>query len=133
MWSDTGDGGSEAAKHRSEFPGGDAVTITIEQRDGVSILRLEGDLTSQSNLKANLEPLVDRRSNRIVLDLSRVPMISSGSLTDLMEMTARANSRGSRLVLLSPSPFVEGVLATTKLDKYFDVHGDLDSALRALK
>ncbi len=109
------------------------MTITLELRDCVSILRLEGDLTSRGNLRQNVERLMDRRHHRIVVDLSRVRMISSASLADLMELTARSNSQGGRLVLLSPSPIVEAVLATTKLDKYFEVYSELDSALCALK
>ncbi len=133
MWSGIGDGQLQRAQQRKELSGGDAVRITIEERDCVSILQLDGDLTSRGNLKRNVERFMGRRCHRIVLDLSGVPMISSAGLADLMELTARSNSQGGRLVLLSPSPFVEGVLAATKLDKYFEVYSELDSALCALK
>ncbi len=133
MWSGIGDGQLQRAQQRKELSGGDAVRITIEHRDCVSILQLDGDLTSRGNLKRNVERFMGRRCHRIVLDLSRVLMISSANLADLMELTARSNSQGGRLVLLSPSPFVEGVLAATKLDKYFEVYSELDSALCALK
>lgn len=105
--------------------------IKVEERNCVSVVRLRGDLTGQTSLGPTLLRLMDRRCHRIVLELSGVDMLGSANLTHLIELTARSNSMGGRIVFASPSPFVAGVLATTKLDKYFEVYDDVEAAICA--
>lgn len=75
--------------------------------------------------------LEDARTS-IVIDLSRVTMITSAGLGLLVQLTARANTQGARLVLASPSPFVSGVLQTTRLQKYFETYADVSDAMRSI-
>ncbi|MFQ5429440.1 MAG: STAS domain-containing protein [Phycisphaerae bacterium] len=104
-----------------------------EESDHATLLHLDGVLRDGDDLISTIGRLMDEDHRPIVLDLSRVEMISSAGLGALVQLNARANTQGTRIVLASPSPFVQGVLQTTKLDRFFDVHKSLEAALAAVK
>ena len=58
--------------------------------------------------------------------------INSGGLGLLVQLTARANSQGGRVVVSAPSPFVADVLETTRLNRFFDVAANTDDAVARL-
>lgn len=103
--------------------------IKTEQRDGISVVHLLGELTGETPLKSTVGRLTDQDRSLIVLDMSALTYINSAGLGDLVQMTARSNSQGGRLIIVSPSPFVAGVFEATKLDKFFEIHPNLDSAI----
>ncbi len=73
-----------------------------------------------------------RDGSRIVLDLRGLTYINSGGLGLLVQLTARANSQGGRVVVAAPSPFVADVLETTRLNRFFDVAAGTDDAVARL-
>lgn len=91
----------------------------------------DGTLDQETPLAEEIGHLLDEGRPRVVLDLSRVQMITSAGLSLLVQLTARANSQGARFVLTSPSPFVQGVLQTTKLVRFFEIHPARADALAA--
>ena len=107
--------------------------VKLEECNRVSILRFQGDLTIRERFRPTIARFMERQDHRIVLELSGVEMIGSADLSDLIELTARSNMRGGKIVLASPSPFVEGVLRSTKLDNYFEVYDDVEAALCAME
>lgn len=110
----------------------DPAIVKLEERDNVSILSVEGYLQGSGELPETISRLLEKNNSRIVLELSQVNMINSAALGDLVRLAAQANTQGGRLLLAGPTPFVEGVLQTTRLDKFFEIHENLESALRAL-
>jgi len=109
------------------------MTITPDKLNGVSILRLEGDLTHDCDLVSAVTPLMDEKGTRIVLDLSAVEMINSAGLGKLVHLTAEINSRGGCLFLANPSPFVSGVFEVTQLNRFLKIHPTLDAAIEAME
>jgi len=100
----------------------------------VSIVRISGELRcgpGESLIDA-VQPLIDRPNARVVLELSGVTFVSSAGLGELVRITAQANSQSARVLLASLSPFVAGVLETTKLSRFFEIAADVDSAVRKL-
>jgi anti-anti-sigma factor len=111
------------------------MTIDTEDRSGVKVVRITGDLdgTDSGPLTTVLSDFVEERGSRIVLDLTNVKFINSTGLSVLVTLTAQANAHQSRLVLAGLSPFVAGVLETTRLDRFFDVFPTVDAAAAALR
>lgn len=107
------------------------MTLTRENHNGVCILRLQGDLTHDSDLVPAVTSLLDQDHKRIVLELSGVGTINSGALGDLVRLTAQANTQGGSLLLVGPSPFVRGVFEITQLDRFFRIHPTLEAAIGA--
>lgn len=112
-----------------------AVTIDIEDRSGVSVLRLAGELSAsdETTFVDAVMPLLEKNAAaRIVLDLAGVTLISSVGLGSLVRVTAQVNSRGGHMLLANLRPFVADVLKVTCLDKFFEICVTVDDALRCL-
>ncbi len=108
--------------------------IRISSKSGVTVAILSGELRDddQTELTSALSDAVGRDGSRIVFDLSGLTYINSGGLGLLVQLTARANSQGGRVVVAAPSPFVADVLETTRLNRFFEVATDTDDAVSRL-
>ena len=106
--------------------------ISVLQSGAASVIRLSGDLAAdeRGELATTVANLLDGGRKRIVLDMSGVPYVNSAGLGALVTLSATANTRGGRVILAAPTPFFEQVLATTQLNKFFDVRATVDDALR---
>ncbi len=112
----------------------DHMQIKISSKSGVTVAIMSGELRDddQTELTSALSDAVGRDGSRIVFDLSGLTYINSGGLGLLVQLTAKANSQGGRVVVAAPSPFVADVLETTRLDRFFDVAADTDDAAARL-
>ncbi len=106
--------------------------ISRQQKGDVWIISLVGVLDEMSELVGEGGELLDSGASKIAVDLSGVSMITSAGLSQLVQLTARANTQQSAFVLSGPTPFVRGVFETTRLIKFFEVHDDMDAALSTL-
>ncbi len=108
-----------------------SLSVDIQHLGNVAVLKLTGDLTTgnETILQQAAEPLAERGPARVVLDLSGVALITSAGLGRLVYLAARVNHQQGRLVLANVSPFVAGVLASTRLDRFFEVCPDLNAAV----
>jgi anti-sigma B factor antagonist len=108
--------------------------IECESQGQATVIRLSGEFVgAQPELIAAVTDLLTRPGAAVVLDLSGVPYMNSTGLSELVRITAQANIQEGRIVLTQPSAFVEGVLQTSKLDRFFEVTPTVDDALRCLE
>lgn len=108
--------------------------LDLEKRGPVTIVCLEGPMGAGAD-RSWVEPvqnLLDNADARVILDMRRVDYISSAGLGDLVRVTAQANSQGARFVLAELTPFVAGVLKTTRLDRFFEHHPSIEAAVSAV-
>ncbi len=105
--------------------------VHVEARGAAKIVWLNGSMTGGEDRVwiAPVTQLIDESGAFVVLEMGEVGYISSAGLGDLVRLTALANSQGSRLLLANISPFVKDVLQTTRLDRFFEVHPTVDSAV----
>lgn len=106
--------------------------IDIENRGGISIVRVAGQMRGEADLAKATDPLIERRGARVIIDMSAVDFVGSAGLGELVRITAQANTQGARVVLAAVSPFVQGVLEMTQLHKFFETHPSVDEAATAL-
>jgi len=91
---------------------------------------MSGDLDARDTIRgAPGVPDLNEEGVRVVLDLSDVPYVNSGGVSELVQLVAAANTRGGRMVLANPSPFFERVLQTTQLDRFFTVAPSVEEAV----
>lgn len=93
---------------------------------------VSGELTqlATDELAAKLRPLVDGDARCLAVDVSGLKYIDSSGLGCLVDLAARANMHGCRMILVSPSPFVRGVLDQTRLSSWFEACDSLTEAAR---
>ena len=109
-----------------------AMNITLQSRNGVSILKLVGDIMADTELVATVSALMEKPRYKIVLDLSEVGMINSAGLGDLVRLTAQSNTLDGEILFTDPAPFVADILETTRLNRFLQVHDSIEDALAAL-
>jgi anti-anti-sigma factor len=102
--------------------------MRIENRGDYVLAELRGrfDAGSGDAVAGQLQELVPGAGGTLAIDLSRVELLDSSGLGLLVDLTARARMREARVVLVAPSPFIQGVLKVTKLDTWLEVIRDLE-------
>ncbi len=72
-------------------------------------------------LKTATEVVRDRGDCDVILDFSRVDIVTSSSLSKLLRLRKLLDDYGHRLVFCSVSPATKGILTVTGLDGIFDL------------
>lgn len=108
------------------------LTITHEERRGVRIARVAGDLDNDSDLLTEVGGWLAQGGPPIVIALRDVPYVNSSGLSGLVRLAAQANIMEQKLALADPSAFLSGLLNVTRLDRFFDVYASTDEAVEAL-
>lgn len=106
--------------------------ITKRSESHICVLTLDGVLDEHSELPSEAAAVLDDGFRGVLINLSGVPMITSAGLSQLVQLTARANTQRVPLALAGPTPFVQGVLETTRLIKFFEVHETVEAGVAAL-
>ena len=99
------------------------MNVRSENRGAYMLAELSGRFDSAPGDGAfqQLQDLVPGPGGTLAIDLSQVDMLDSSGLGLLVDLTARARMRDARVVLVAPSPFIQGVLKVTKLDSWLEV------------
>jgi anti-anti-sigma factor len=114
-----------------------ALRIAVSEEKGkvpVTILHVTGDVDSKTyqDLEAKAGDLIGSGANNILLDLSGVNFMGSAGLRAMHGIAGKLkNNGGGQLKLLNPSDPVSRVMKTLGFDKYFDIHSNLDEAVKA--
>lgn len=108
--------------------------INVRQDRSLTIVTLVGDLVGEDvdRLAEKLAELDSEPKARLAIDLARTNLIDSSGLGRLMECVTRSRLRGGHVVLVSPTPFVAGVLGVTHLDHWFEICDTVDDARQRL-
>jgi anti-anti-sigma factor len=105
--------------------------VVVSERDGIVIAHVEGTLDEGAKLIFDqaLHSLIEKPGRRVLIDLSGSERATSAGIGSLVTLVSRANSKGSRVVLAGPRPFVHTVLRATKLDRFFDIAPTVEDGL----
>jgi len=107
--------------------------ITEQTRGGVLVLSAAGRLDSGS--AGELEAVLPGRvqtTEKVVLDLSETPYVSSAGLRVLLIGAKAARGKGHKLVLTGLSDSVREVFDISGFSSIFAIEADVDSALAGL-
>lgn len=101
-----------------------------ETRDGVVVLRAEGDidLATVGRLEHALSQ-ARHEGTRIVVDLAGCPFIDSSGLRALVDAQNATRQTGASLALVTADPNVRRVFEVSALDRVFEIHPTVDAAL----
>ena len=107
--------------------------LQIDEQDGWAVVRASGDLdlTTAPRLREAVIGVVVGGQPHVVLDLQSVDFIDSTGLGVLVGRLKLARTRGGSMRLVGTDDRVLKVFAITGLDKVFEIHPDVDSALAA--
>ncbi len=113
---------------------GEGAALVISQdRDGVLLLTVSASQVDDKNadgLGLQLEQAASALPQpRVVLNLERIEYLSSAALGVFIAFRQKLDREGGKLRLCGLQPKIVQVFRLTKLNRAFDIRGDLEGAL----
>jgi anti-sigma B factor antagonist len=108
-------------------------TITIRHEDGISIVDLQGRLTSFEcgALHDAIQRLVKQGRNNILLNLSALKYLDSSGIGDLVRQYVTVVKSGGAMKVVGLAPKIEEILKITQLYQVFPEFPDERTALQS--
>ncbi|MBX3462433.1 MAG: STAS domain-containing protein [Planctomycetes bacterium] len=102
--------------------------------DDYAVLTLKGEFDTFycPTLMQEVESLVERGVNHLVLDMRLVKFINSTALGAVIKAHKRCRADGGDLVVAQPSPFVREVIRKVGIDKLIAMHDTEQEAVKAI-
>ncbi len=106
--------------------------VSVEQRNGVVILRPVGDvdLNCSPVLRAELMQAQASKPSKLIVDLTDVLYMDSSGVATLVEAMKGMRQSGGTLVLCNLQQRVLSIFEIARLDIVFKIVPDLDTALQ---
>ena len=100
-------------------------------RDRPNVLPLKGeiDLHVSPVVTASLNATIEKKPERLVIDLSDVSYIDSAGLAALIQAMQKVEAYGGKFLLAGLQETVRSIFEISRLDQVFQVFPDVDTAL----
>jgi anti-sigma B factor antagonist len=101
------------------------------QQDRPNVLPLKGeiDLHVSPVVTASLTAMIDKKPERMVIDLSDVTYIDSAGLAALIQAMQKVEAYGGKFLLAGLQETVRSIFEISRLDQVFRIFPDTDTAL----
>jgi anti-sigma B factor antagonist len=101
------------------------------RRDRSNVLPLKGeiDLHVSPSVTASLDGIIDKKPERLVVDLSDVTYIDSAGLAALIQAMQKVEAYGGKFLLAGLQETVRSIFEISRLDQVFQIFPDADAAL----
>jgi anti-sigma B factor antagonist len=110
------------------------MTITERKSGDVTILDVEGKILlgeGDVQLKRKIDELIERKENKLVVNLANVPYMDSGGLGEIVRSYTTVKRAGGELKLLNATKRISDLLTITKLITVFEIHEEEDAAVKS--
>src|SRR5262245_48568892 len=102
-----------------------ALTIEVRVSGDMAILDMKGRLwILDLPLRENIYSLLEQGCRFFILNIADVDYVDSSGLGQLISIWSSVRVKGGNLILLRPSPRIERLLVTTRLQVIFDAFQD---------
>jgi anti-sigma B factor antagonist len=103
----------------------------VQSRSNVVPLKGEIDLHVSPTVTTALNEVIDKKPERLVVDLSEVSYIDSAGLAALIQAMQKMEGYGGKFMLSGLQETVRSIFEISRLDQVFQIFPDADSALAA--
>jgi anti-sigma B factor antagonist len=110
------------------------MTIKSEIIDDILILNIEikrAIVDIADTLKDKLIKKINEGKSKVIIDMSQIEFADSSFLSALLAGLKQASLHDGDIKLVGLQPSVQYVFQITRLEKVFDIHKHLDSALKS--
>src|SRR5438067_12561313 len=101
----------------------------VQDRSNVLPLKGEIDLHVSPSITASLNELIDKKPERLVVDLSDVTYIDSAGLAVLIGAMQRVVAYGGKFALAGLQETERSIFEISRLDQVFQIFPDTNAAL----
>jgi anti-sigma B factor antagonist len=106
-------------------------TLPHQSRSNVLALKGEIDLHVSPSVTASLNEMINKKPERMVVDLSDVSYIDSAGLAALIEAMQKVEGYGGKFMLAGLQETVRSIFEISRLDQVFQIFPDPNTALAA--
>ena len=108
----------------------DASSSPAARRDRPDVLPLKGeiDLHVSPSVTASLNAMIEKKPQRLVVDLSEVTYIDSAGLAALIEAMQKVEAYGGKFLLAGLQETVRSIFEISRLDQVFQIFPDVRAA-----
>jgi anti-sigma B factor antagonist len=101
------------------------------ERDRSNVLPLKGeiDLHVSPSVTTSLNSMIEKKPERLVVDLSGVTYIDSAGLAALIGAMQKVEGYGGKFLLAGLQETVRSIFEISRLDQVFQIFPDADAAL----
>jgi anti-sigma B factor antagonist len=100
-----------------------------QDRSNVLVLKGEIDLHVSPSVTASLNSMIEKKPQRLVVDLSGVTYIDSAGLAALIEAMQKVEGYGGKFLLAGLQETVRSIFEISRLDQVFQIFADVNGAL----
>jgi anti-anti-sigma factor len=100
--------------------------------ENVLLVELSGEPKIPEELRAAAEVVREKHNCDVIIDFSNVDIVTSSSLSKLLQLRKSVCDCGRQLVLCSLGCLTKSIFVVTSLDNVFQIVGDKHLALAAL-
>src|SRR5438046_3576716 len=101
----------------------------VQSCSNVLPLKGEIDLHVSPTVTASLNEMIEKKPERLVVDLSDVSYIDSAGLAALIEAMQKVEGYGGKFMLAGLQETVRSIFEISRLDQVFQIFPDADAAL----
>ena len=109
--------------------------IRIERQNDISILHIQGDITSQSETVINdayKEADDQGAAQKILIQFEEDAYINSGGLAVLIQILAQTQKNNQQIGITGLSEHFKKIFRMVGITKFANIYNDLDEALQSL-
>jgi anti-sigma B factor antagonist len=110
-----------------------ASSNTTQRQNRSNVLKLKGeiDLHVSPTVTASLNEMIEKKPERLVVDLSQVSYMDSAGLAVLIEAMQKVEAYGGKFMLAGLQETVRSIFEISRLDQVFQIFPEADAALTA--
>ena len=107
--------------------------MKVEKRDGITILTTDErlDILDGPKLKEAAEKLAQESGLRLVLDIAKTGFIDSTGLHTLLSLRKTMTMNQGDIKIARPTPQALKIFQLTRLDRVFEIHDSVESAVES--
>jgi len=119
------------------MPTQDSRLVVHQDAEITKIEFLDRNILEEANIQAigdEISGLIDEATDpKLLINFKNVEHLSSAALGTLITVNNKVRQKGGQLRLCNIDPQIYEVFVITKLNKLFQIHDDVESALKSFK
>jgi anti-anti-sigma factor len=109
--------------------------LSYQDYDSICVLTLSGEYTADDvdQFDRVISERIANGARHMLLDCEHLEFVDSAGLESWLRLRARIGDEGGQLRLVKPDDSVSTILRLTRLEKAFEPHATIESAVRSVR
>jgi len=111
------------------------VKLSFQEYEHICVLTLSGEFTEDDTgqFRRSVSDRIEAGARHVLLDCEHLEFVDSSGLEAWLRVREEVGEQGGQFRLIKPDENVGKILEITRLDKSFETHDTLESAVRSVR